>query len=182
MIIWATNPIGELPLLKDPLSCPRNKCPLSRLAGLWKVSVNIAGVRTWGRLGPLCHAVPFTEAGTADPALVLWDHLSFSASWKLGLDQDSFAGLAPLRLARVCLHSPRPLPAVGSSWPLRRLLGLLHLWPVLKLCGLLTFQRPPSTLGLPLHAVTQPVASLSLRQSHPKSTPTVSGAPATLVS
>lgn len=80
--------------------------------------MNIAGVRTWARLGPLCHAVPFTEAGTADPASVPRDHLSFLASWKLGLNQDSFAGLAPLHLARVFLHSPRPLPAVealGSS-------------------------------------------------------------------
>ena len=146
--------------------------------------MNIAGIRTWTHLGPRCDAVaPFTEAsGTAGPASVPRDHLSFLASWELGLDPDSFASLAPLHPARVCLRSPRPLPRAGSSRPLHRLLGLLHLWPLLKLCSLLTFQRPLSTLGLPLHAVTQPVASLSLRQSHPKSTPTASGAPAALAS
>ena len=41
---------------------------------------------------------------------------------------------------------------------------------MLKLSGLLTFWRPPSTLGLSPHVVVQPAALLSPQQSYPKST------------
>lgn len=60
---------------------------------------------------------------------------------------------------------------LGSCWPLC-LLGLQHLWPVLKLSSLLTFRRPPSTSGLPLHTARQPAVSLIPRQRYPKSAPT----------
>lgn len=120
MITCATNPpLGGLHLLKDPLSCLRNEQLLSGPAGSWRLSLDSASVRTWARLGPLCQALPFTEGSGA-----AWSQPRFfgvtSVSWPprpLGLDQDSFAGLAPLYLAWVCLCSSSPLPGPGSCRP-----------------------------------------------------------------
>lgn len=106
------------------------------------------------------------------PASGLHGHLSFSAPWTATAGPGSGLSRWPcpgtLHLAWVCPRSPGLCLGWDACWPLC-LLGLLHLWPVLKLSSLLTFRRPPSTLGLSPRTVTQPGASLSPRLSRPKS-------------
>lgn len=111
-------------------------------------------------------------SGAAGPSL----SSSRSPQFLSPLDCDCWAWIWTLLMALPKHPAPgmglstlsRPVPGLGSCWPLC-LLGLLHLWPVLKLSSLLTFRCPPSTLGLSPCTVTQPVASLSPWLSYPKS-------------
>ena len=135
-----------LALLKDPWSCPRSKQLLPWPAGSWKLSLDSTSSRTWGTSWTVCHAVLFTEgSSTAGPSLSSSGSLQFLGVLDHWAWIGALSGLtqAPLHLAWVCWSSHRPLPGGGSCWPLS-LLGLLHLWPMLKLSGLLTFWHPPS--------------------------------------
>lgn len=137
----------------------------------------------WAHPVPLCHPVPFAGGpGAAGLGFGSSGSPQVLRSPERSLDSqlwmqtyDSLAP-APCTWLWVCPRSPRPVPALGSCWPLN-CVGLPHLWPVLKLSGLFTFQCPPSTLGLSPHIVIQPAALLSPLQSCPKSTPVLEPSP-----
>lgn len=93
--------------------------------------------------------------GLPASASILQAHLSFLASWTAGPASGLSLRPCPSTLAPGMGLST--LPQASACWPLC-LLGLLHLWSVLKLSSLLTFRHPPSTLGLSPHTVTQPTS------------------------
>lgn len=169
MTACATNPCLGIASPEGSLVLPQERLlswPEGNGYSVWTLPVLVL----WAHPGVLCYTVPSTEGpGTAGLSLSSSGSLqffSFLDGWVWIRTLHSLVQM-PLHLAWACVCPPRPLPWLGS-WPLR-LLGLLHLWPVSKLSGLLTFRRPPSTLGLSPH-VTQPAVSLSLQWSYPKST------------